>query len=281
MPPMKLRRLIHFLLFAAISGLFAVPTLAPAAPRSGASSIAGDPGGHTSRGLKYARKKQYDKAVAEFNQAIEAQPNDPENYRQRALSYRASGKLAEAEADYTQAIEIQARPDDYTRRARIALKQNKAAAGLKDLDHAIEINPQDIAARRVRAYAYLQKKEWARSIAEYDVIIQSAKKPDLEALERRGFAYRSLQKYDLAVADFSKMIEFKPKNIEAYRRRASVYRAMKQNEQAKADLRKILKLKPDDAAAKTQLAFLEKPVAQPTPQARPKGRRVKSAKVAP
>ena len=55
----------------------ATPALARA--RSGGS----DPGGHTNRGVSYARDKQYDKAIAEFTKAIEAQPNDPKNIESR------------------------------------------------------------------------------------------------------------------------------------------------------------------------------------------------------
>ncbi len=44
------------------------------ARRSSRSRTAGDPGGHTNRGVRYARKKQYDKAVEEFSKAIDAQP---------------------------------------------------------------------------------------------------------------------------------------------------------------------------------------------------------------
>ncbi len=40
------------------------------------SRTASDPGGHTNRGVHYARDKKYDKAIEEFSKAIDAQPND-------------------------------------------------------------------------------------------------------------------------------------------------------------------------------------------------------------
>ena len=61
---------------------FAAPDLAQARSRGS------DPGGHTNRGVRYARDKQYDKAISEFTKAIEAQPNDPKNYENRAMAYR-------------------------------------------------------------------------------------------------------------------------------------------------------------------------------------------------
>jgi tetratricopeptide (TPR) repeat protein len=277
---MKLRSLLRLALIVSISSLLAVPTTADAAR---------DPGGHTARGVKYTRKKQYDKAVEEFTKAIEAQPNDAKNYSNRALSYQLSGKLAEAKADYTKAIDLIPSSDDYTRRARIELRQKKIAAALQDLDKALKINSQNTNARRLRAYTHLQNKEWNKAIAGYDEIIKGSKKTDVEALERRGFAYRNLKKYDLALEDFSKVIKKTPKDVEALRRRVYIYRVMKQNDKAMADLHRILKMKKDDTDAKAQLAILEKPAAPSPaatgpvakPQPKPKADKLRKATISP
>ena len=61
-----------------------------------------DPGGHTNRGVTYARHKEYEKAIAEFTKAIEAQPNDPKNYENRAMVYRLTGKPQQAIRDLRQ-----------------------------------------------------------------------------------------------------------------------------------------------------------------------------------
>ncbi|MEP6809823.1 MAG: tetratricopeptide repeat protein [Chthoniobacterales bacterium] len=264
---MKLHFLPRLLLIIALTGFISAP--GTAAARSRRSSVSGDPGGHTNRGVKYARKKEYDKAIVEFSAAIESQPQDPKNYSNRALSYELSGKLEEAKADYTKAIALRPSSDDYTHRARVELRQKNLPAALKDLDKALEVNPKDIGTRRLRAYTNLQKRDWNKAIADYDEIIKGAKKTDVAALERRGFAYRSMKKYDLAAADFSAMIKAQPKDIEGYRRRAYVYRAMKDNEKAMADLRMILKLKPDDADAKALLASMERSAATPAPAKKP------------
>lgn len=73
---MKLLTILHLVLLASISGLLTTPTTAEA---STGSSISGDPGGHINRGVRYAKKKEYDKAIEEFTKAIELQPKDPKN----------------------------------------------------------------------------------------------------------------------------------------------------------------------------------------------------------
>src|ERR1041384_3006440 len=81
-------------------------------PEAGAKppNSSADPGGHTNRGVRFARDKQYDKAVEEFTKAIELQPNDAKNYRNRAQAYRLNNQPDKAVADYSKLIELA--PDD-------------------------------------------------------------------------------------------------------------------------------------------------------------------------
>lgn len=250
---MKRIRLSRFLLAALCAVLCFAPLPVPAA------GVSGDPGGHTNRGVKYAQKKEYAKAVEEFTKAIERQPQDPKNYRNRGLTYRLLGEKKKSEADYAKAIELnpdtsKARMD----RARMLLRARKPDAALKELSAVIAAQPRDGAALRLRAYIYLEQGKWKQAIADYDVAINSIAEVDVEGRTRRGFAYRNLEQYDKALEDFDKVIAVEPKNVEAYRRRVYVYRAMKQNEKAIADLQTILKLKPKDEDAQAQLKALQK-----------------------
>ncbi|MBA3650389.1 MAG: tetratricopeptide repeat protein [Chthoniobacterales bacterium] len=82
---MKRLNHLHLILVTLLAGIFLTPLPLQAA------KISGDPGGHTNRGVKYAKKKEYEKAIEEFTKAIEKQPKDPKNYRNRALTYRLMG----------------------------------------------------------------------------------------------------------------------------------------------------------------------------------------------
>ena len=84
---------------------FSVAFVCAAPDVAHARSRDSDPGGHTNRGVRYARDKEYDKAIAEFTKAIEAQPNDPKNYENRAMAYRLGGKPAQALGDLSKIIE--------------------------------------------------------------------------------------------------------------------------------------------------------------------------------
>ncbi|MBA3609048.1 MAG: tetratricopeptide repeat protein [Chthoniobacterales bacterium] len=260
---MKFLTVLQIALLTSISGLLTVPTTVEAARKS---SIAGDPGGHTNRGVKYAKKKEYEKAIEEFTKAIELQPQDPKNYRNRALTYRLMGQPAKAKEDDAAANKLS--PESvktHNARARGLIRDKNYDAALEELDEAIDAEPRNGPALRLRAYVYLQQSKWAKAIADYTVAINSIREVDIEGRTRRGFAYRNLKKYDLALEDFSKVIEARPKDAEAYRRRIYLYRQMNENEKAIADLKKLLELKPNDADAKAQLKFLEKQSATTKP----------------
>ena len=190
---MKLLTILQIALFTSISGLLTAPSTAEAARKS---SIAGDPGGHTNRGVKYAKKKQYDKAIEEFTKAIEKQPEDPKNYRNRALTYRLMGEVAKSKADDAKAIELSPKSvKSHTANARILIRDKKYKDAVAELDQAIELEPRNTTTLRLRAYVYLLQRKWEKAIADYTIAINSVRRVDVEGRSRRGFAYRNLKKY--------------------------------------------------------------------------------------
>ena len=202
--------------------------LACAAPGlAHARSRGSDPGGHTNRGVRYARHKQYDKAIAEFTKAIKAQPNDTKNYENRAMAYRLGGKPAQALGDLSKIIEMRPKDADaYAAKGQIEVEQKKFAPAIQDLTKAIELDPKNKSAQRYRAYAYLSKKDWNKAIEDYSKVIKRSP-DDIGAYERRAYAYRSLGKNNEAIADLTKVIQARPKDAETYRQRGLTYRLTK------------------------------------------------------
>ena len=75
------------------------------------------------------------------------------------------------------------------------------------------MNPDSIAAYRFRAFAYLQKKDYAKAVEDYNVVLKE-KQDDDAILDRRAFALWNLKEYDKAIADFTQIIKDKPKDKE-------------------------------------------------------------------
>ncbi|MBU2547711.1 MAG: tetratricopeptide repeat protein [Proteobacteria bacterium] len=67
------------------------------------------------------------------------------------------------------------------------------------------------------------------------------------AYRDRANAWRNLNKYDKALADYSKVVELAPDDAKAYRDRANTWLKLKKNDEALADFSRAVELAPDDA----------------------------------
>ena len=70
--------------------------------------------------------------------------------------------------------------------------------------------------------AYNDKDKFDLAVADFTRVIE-IKPTDAHAYDARGMAYGNKGEYDLAVADYSKAIEIDPMIYDAYRGRARVY----------------------------------------------------------
>ncbi len=62
---------------------------------------------------------------------------------------------------------------------------------------------------------------------------------------KRGFAYKRLKEYDLAIADYNRALELSPNYARAYASRGSAYRSLREYELAIADYNRALELWPN------------------------------------
>jgi len=99
---------------------------------------------HYDRGIAYARKGEVDKAIADYNAAIELLPDYVAAYHGRATAYRDKEMTEKAIADLDTAIRIA--PDDafaYENRGRAYLHLGKADAAVNDMVKALSLAPTD------------------------------------------------------------------------------------------------------------------------------------------
>jgi tetratricopeptide (TPR) repeat protein len=58
------------------------------------------------RGSMYIDKKDYDKAIEDFSEAISLDPTDPDAYNGRSLAYDHKNETAKAVEDFTQVLRL-------------------------------------------------------------------------------------------------------------------------------------------------------------------------------
>ncbi len=89
-----------------------------------------------------AKKQDYEGAIADYNQALQINPNDPDNYFRRGIAFRQKEDYQEALRDFNQVIHLSPKNTSaYLNRGlvRISLKDYQGAKA--DGDKAISLDP--------------------------------------------------------------------------------------------------------------------------------------------
>lgn len=190
--------------------------------------------------------------IAEYDQAIERNPNDPAAYHKRGLARAATGDQAAAIADFDQALALLADPRArsvvYSDRGIARARQGDPIAALADFETAIQQDPANVQAHNNCGNAHSLRGDYAVAVAAYDRAALWA--PDFpDTFLNRGSAYYVQGNMSAALADYDRAIEIYPEYADAYFNRAKVHLKSRNLEAALADLRHCLGLRPDAAYA--------------------------------
>ena len=96
------------------------------------------------RGIEYDEKRDYDHAIADYNEVIHLDPIYAKAYCDRGNAWRNKGDLDRAIADYNEAIRLD--PKDagcYKNRGVANLYAGSLSRALADLNQASELKPKD------------------------------------------------------------------------------------------------------------------------------------------
>ncbi len=200
---------------------------------------------YSSRGAAYYYKGDYDRAIANYDQAIQLKPDYAEAYSNRGAAYRGQGNYDRALADYDKAIQL--KPDyakAYANRGDAYTNQGAYDRALADCDKAIQLKPGYAEAYNNRGAAYYYKGDYDHAIADWDEVIRLSP-DDAEGYNNRGYAYYQKGDYDRAITDFDKAMQLMPNYVEAYAGRGLSYEVKGEKDKATADFQKTLELSGD------------------------------------
>jgi tetratricopeptide (TPR) repeat protein len=174
------------------------------------------------RGRALHERREYEKALADLNDATRLQSDHAAWYATRGTIYDRLGDFDRAITDYAEAI----------RR-----------------------DPTDAQSFNNRGLAYRAKKDNALAIKDFSEAIHLDPKL-ADAYFNRGNAYKAKKEYSQAVTDYTEAIKLDPKWADPYFNRANARRANKEFEQAVSDYREVIRLDKEDADAFSNLAWL-------------------------
>ena len=201
------------------------------------------------RGVVYHNLKQWQKALADYDKAIELNPDLADAYYNRGVTYDNLKQWQKAIADYNQAIELDPNyTDAYYNRGYVYHNLKQWQKAIADYNKAIELNPNLADTYVSRGYAYADLKKWQKALADYNKAIEL--NPNLaDAYFNRGVVYHNLKQWQKALADYDKAIELNPNLAEAYCNRGIIYDNQQQWQKAITDYNKAIKLNPNLAEA--------------------------------
>jgi tetratricopeptide (TPR) repeat protein len=200
------------------------------------------------RGRALRQLREFDRAIADFTEALRINRNHPEPWVDRATAYAGKREYAPALADFAQAI--RADPGyiySYVGRAATYRVTGDIDNAVADYGKVIELAPANPAGYIARADAYRVKGEYDAAIADYTKGIdlfteRKLGRADARYFAGRGVAHLGKKDLDLAIADLSEAIAINPRFAAAWNSRAGAWRDKGDNEKAVADFRKAFEL---------------------------------------
>lgn len=229
------------------------------------------------RGLHYYSRKQYQKALADYDQAISRDPGNDRflvkrsfvhsmmNDKQKALqdlgaaikinqrdfnSYLSRGniyfELAAQDADYyglalsdyTRSLELNPKSSiALGNRGAVQIIQKHYDVALKDLSEALVLDPRNLDAYTNRALIHQVKNDYPSSVNDYTRALELAPNRH-DIYSKRGIAKQKLGLAVEAIKDFDMAIQLDQGNGSYYLNRSYSYRAVDDKPRALHDARK-------------------------------------------
>jgi tetratricopeptide (TPR) repeat protein len=172
---------------------------------------------YNERGASYLRKRDYDKAIVDFDHAIQLDPKDARFHMNRGTAYMQKREYDKAIVDFDHAIQLD--PKDarvHMNRGTAYMQKRDYDKAIADYDRAIQLDPKNARFYLNRGSVYLQKRDYDKAIAAYDHAIQLDPK-DARAYVNRGTAYMRKRDYDKTIADYDHAIQLNPRDATVYK----------------------------------------------------------------
>ena len=201
------------------------------------------------RGWAWNQKKEYDKAIADFNESLQLNPRFAMAYNNRGIAWKCKCEYDNAIGDYNEALRLDPKfAMAYNNRGiawRLKAEYGKAIA---DFGEAVRIDPRNAGAYCGRGWTWYLKKEYDKAIADYNESLRLDPRFAL-AYDNRGNACLDKGEYDNAIADFSEALRLDPMNAGSYCGRGWAWNRKKEYDKAIADFNEALRLNPMFAMA--------------------------------
>ncbi len=181
---------------------------------------------HRLRGISYYDRSEYDKAIEDFDRAIDLNPDKAASYYQRARAYHKKNEWDRVIADCDRAIKGKQEADYYYQRGRAYHSKGDYDQAITDFKRAIQIDRKKVDYHYWKGFSLYTKgnslilppkSNYDQASREYDRAIESLNEairlnPDKVAnyYWLRGLCHLNRFKYDQAINDFNRANKLEP-----------------------------------------------------------------------
>ena len=204
---------------------------------------------YTNRGRALGDLGRFQEALGDFNRAIALDPTNSDAYNNRANIYVQNGRADDAIADCNRALEVAPRLDFqlakiYFNRGTAYVRKNQISLALKDLDEALNLDPNNESAHFNRAIALSRSGDFRKALDDYTWVIKM-NPGHSRAFNNRGGVYRELGMLNEALEDFQRSIALQPDYGASYINRGIVLKMRGQLDESLRDLNTGIRLLPN------------------------------------
>lgn len=165
---------------------------------------------YLARGAAFRALGQYEKALADYDEALQRKPDFPEIQMNKGMVYWHKGDYASAIPLFTAAIKLDPNfVEALANRGAAYRKTGNINSAITDYSKAIEVNPNDAMTFYNRGVAHEKQQLHERAIADFTSAIRLQPRYP-EAYLNRGVAYTGVNKIAEAKQDFQKAAEQDP-----------------------------------------------------------------------
>ncbi|MDR1902698.1 MAG: tetratricopeptide repeat protein [Treponema sp.] len=183
--------------------------------RSGAAMAVAEDRGETffKEGVTLFNNGVYDRAIVYFSEAIRNKMESAEVYNYRGEAHLLKDDYDKAIADFTEAIGL-GHTNAYTTRGTAYLRKGNYDRAIADFTEAIRLDSGFALAYVLRGRAYSNKGDYDKAIADYTEAVRLNPQYAV-AYNGRGIAYHNKGDYDRAIADFTEAVRLDPNYTQA------------------------------------------------------------------
>ncbi len=192
------------------------------------------------RGYEYRQRKEYDKALSDYNNAIKTDSTYALAFHNRGALYFFTNRDSLAILDFNKALKLDPKnAETWSNRGSALARSGHYAEAIGDFNKAIQLNPNKVNSYSNRALTFEMLGKYEEAIADYYQYLKL--KPNEPAIYNNiGIDKQHISKFKESLDDFDKAISIDPQGI-YYLSRSYSWNALGDKTKALADVQVAIK----------------------------------------